>query len=108
MLVFDFKIIGNKLYNIRNKKLMTRLEVAEKAELSDRTYADIERGCTNMRLDTLLKICNALNITPNDILVTDTNIEITERDIAESIKNCSSNEKDTALKLLNVYVESLK
>ncbi len=42
MLVFDFKLIGNRLYEIHNKKLMSRAEVAEKAELSDRTYADIE------------------------------------------------------------------
>ena len=108
MLICDFKAIGNKLYEIRSKKIMSRAEVAEKAELSDRTYADIERGSTNMRLETLLKICNALNITPNDILVIDNDIEITEQDIVETIKNCSNNEKETALKLLSVYVESLK
>ena len=108
MLICDFKAIGNKLYEIRSKKIMSRAEVAEKAELSDRTYADIERGSTNMRLETLLKICNALNITPNDILVIDNDIEITEQDIVETIKNCSNNEKETALKLLSVYVDSLK
>ena len=108
MLICDFKAIGNKLYEIRSKKIMSRAEVAEKAELSDRTYADIERGSTNMRLETLLKICNALNITPNDILVIDNDIEITEQDIVETIKNCSNNEKETALKLLSVYIDSLK
>lgn len=108
MLVFDFKVIGNKLYEIRNKKLMSRAEASEKAELSDRTYADIERGGVNMRLETLLKICNALNITPNDILVAENDVEITERDIADAIKTCSNNEKETVLKLLSVYVDSLK
>ena len=71
MLVFDLKVIGDRLYEIRTKKLMSRLEVAEKAQLSDRTYADIERGSTNMRIETLVKICSALGITPNDILVTE-------------------------------------
>lgn len=108
MLVFDFKVIGNKLYEIRSKKLMSRAEVAEKAELSDRTYADIERGSVNMRLETLLKICYALDITPNDILVADMEQKITEQDIVNAIKNCSINEKETALKLLGVYVDSLK
>lgn len=108
MLISDLKIIGDKLYEIRNKKIMSRAEVAEKAGLSDRTYADIERGSVTMRVDSLLKICKALNITPNDILVSDNVIEITEQDIAEKIKNCSNNEKETALKLLNVYVDSLK
>ncbi len=108
MLVFDLSIIGNNLYKVRKNKGLTQAEVAEKAELSDRTYADIERGSVTMRIDSLLKICTALNITPNDILVIDNDIEITEQDIAETIKDCSNTEKETALKLLNVYIDSLK
>ncbi|MBQ3491487.1 MAG: helix-turn-helix transcriptional regulator [Oscillospiraceae bacterium] len=108
MLIFDLHNIGNNLYKIRKSKGLTQAEVAEMAELSDRTYADIERGSVTMRVDSLLKICTALNITPNDILVSDNVIEITEQDIAETIKGCSNNEKITALKLLGVYIDSLK
>ncbi len=108
MLVLDLHSIGNNLYKVRKTKGLTQAEVAELAELSDRTYADIERGSVTMRVDSLLKICGALNITPNDILVTDNDIEITEQDIVETIKDCSNNEKETALKLLSVYVDSLK
>lgn len=108
MLIFDLNVIGNNLYKVRKAKGLTQADVAEKAELSDRTYADIERGETTMRIDTLLKICVALNITPNDILVVDNIVEITEQDIANTIKDCSNNEKETALKLLSVYVDSLK
>lgn len=107
MLVFDLKVIGNKLYEIRNKKLMSRLEVAERAELSDRAYADIERGSVNMRLETLLRICNALSITPNDILTIEKHEPITEFDIAQIISCCSEKEKQTAMNLLNVYFDSL-
>lgn len=108
MLILDLNIIGNNLYKVRKTKGLTQAEVAEKAELSDRTYADIERGSVTMRIDSLLKICTALNITPNDIFVIENDIEITEQDIAETIKDCSNNEKETALKLLSVYVDSLK
>ncbi len=108
MLVFDLKVIGNKLYNIRTKKLMSRSEVAEKAELSDRTYADIERGDTNMRIETLMKICNALCITPNDVLVEENKQSVSEKDISDALKDCSNDEKNTALQLLNVYINSLK
>lgn len=108
VLISDLHVIGNNLYKVRKAKGLTQAEVAEKAELSDRSYADIERGSVTMRVDSLLKICMALNITPNDILVSDNIIEITEQDIAETIKDCSNNEKETALKLLSVYVDSLK
>ena len=107
MLVFDLKVIGNKLYEIRTKKLMSRAEVAEKANLSDRTYADIERGSVNMRIETILKICEALSITPNDIFVSQEVNVITEEKIIESIKKCPPKERETALNLLEVYLQSL-
>ena len=63
MLISDLNLIGENLYHFRKKCGLTQSEVAELAELSDRTYADIERGNTNMRIDTLIKICSALKIT---------------------------------------------
>ena len=71
MLIFDFIAIGNKLYSIRKRIGMTQAQVAEAAGLSDRTYADIERGSVNMRIETILRICNVLRITPNEILTED-------------------------------------
>lgn len=108
VLVPDLNAIGNNLYKVRKGKGLTQAEVAERAELSDRTYADIERGSVTMRVDSLLKICRALCITPNSILVSDDMTEITEQDIVDRMKECSTTEKETALKLLSVYVESLK
>ena len=64
MLVFDFGTIGNKLLSIRKKAGLTQSEVAEKANLSDRTYADIERGTVNMRIETILKICKHCTLLP--------------------------------------------
>lgn len=107
MLVFDFRVIGNKLYEIRTKKFMSRAEVAEKANLSERTYADIERGSVNMRVETILKICDALNITPNDIFLSKDETPITEEDIISIIKDCTQKERETALKILEIYLRSL-
>lgn len=107
MLITDLRHIGNNLYAIRKDKGLTQAEVAEKAELSDRTYADIERGCVAMRVDSLMKICTALHITPNDILVEEDTAPITEQDIVDAVQHCSSAQKGTALKLLAVYVDSL-
>lgn len=108
MLVFDLYTIGAKLYEIRRRKGLTQAEVAEKAELSDRTYADIERGHVNMRVETLLKICSALNITPNSILVVEEDINLSEQNLIDILNDHSNNEKETALKLLSVYVHSIK
>lgn len=68
MLIFDPHIIGNKLLAIRKRAGMTQAEVAEAAGLSDRTYADIERGMVNMRTETIMRICKVLHITPDEVL----------------------------------------
>ncbi len=108
MLVEGLREIGNALYRIRKNRGLTQTEVAEIADLSDRTYADIERGGVNMRLETLLKICRALNITPNDILTVECPRKLTEADIVDIMSDCTEYEKETALKLLGVYLDSLK
>lgn len=108
MLIFDTVLIGSKLLKKRKEKAMTQAQVAEKAGLSDRTYADIERGTVNMRTETLLHICAALNITPNDVLTEENNEnKPDEQNLSELLKNCSSKEKENALKLISFYLNSL-
>lgn len=109
MLIFEFASIGNRLYSIRKRMGMTQAEVAEAAELSTRTYADIERGCVNMRIETVLRICRALHITPDEILTKDNSSIISKQEeIIKRLNACSSKDKETALNLLSVYLESLK
>ena len=71
MLISDPRQIGNRLLAIRKHIGLTQAEVAEAAGLSDRAYADIERGSVNMRIDTALRICQSLHITPDEILTVD-------------------------------------
>ena len=101
--------IGNALFAIRKKIGLTQAELAEKAGLSDRTYADIERGASNMRIETLLNICAALKITPNDILIKDENPLILHGDeIFQRLQSCTPQEQNTALQLLDIYLTSIQ
>ena len=108
MLIFDFSTIGNKLFSFRKRMGMTQAEVAEAAGLSDRTYADIERGTVNMRIETILHICEALHITPDEILTESDPACISKEDeLFARLKACSPKDKETALRLLAVYLQSL-
>lgn len=108
MLIFDLCTIGNKLLAIRKKAGLTQAEVAEAAGLSDRTYADIERGSANMRAETILRICDALHITPDEILTSNQNPNRqNETELLHKLHSCSAKEQDTALSLLAVYLDSL-
>lgn len=105
MLIFDFIEIGNKLYYFRKKVGMTQAEVAESAGISDRTYADIERGTVNMRVETLLRICSVLKITPNDILLTEAEDPV--EDLSKIIGDLSPNRRKTAIKILEAYIKGI-
>lgn len=108
MLLFDLCAIGNKLLSFRKKRGMTQAEVAEAAGLSDRTYADIERGTVNMRIETFLHICTALHITPNDVLTAEQSPpEVTREQFLELLDRCDPKERDTAMQLVSVYLNSL-
>ena len=108
MLVFNLIDIGNKLYTVRKRKGLTQAQVAEAAGLSDRTYADIERGSVNMRIESVLKICEALDITPNDIFVEDQEAEEKNASILERLDHLVPKERETAIRLLEVYLDSLE
>ncbi len=108
MLVSDLITIGNKLHSIRKRMGLTQAEVAEAAKLSDRTYADIERGTVNMRIETILSICRALHITPNEILTVERPApDLLQNELIDRLDACNPKDKETALLLLTVYLESL-
>lgn len=108
MLILDLYKIGNKLLTIRKRMGLTQIEVAELAGLSDRTYADIERGNVNMRIETILRICEVLHITPDEILTEkDTEMTPQQEEILAKLNACSPKDKETALKLLSVFLNSL-
>lgn len=108
MLIFDSRAVGNKLLAIRKRMGLTQTQVAEAAELSDRAYADIERGTVNMRMDTILRICRALRVTPDEILTeADEPADVRQEELLARLEACSPRDRETALELLSVFLRSL-
>ena len=109
MLIFDLHTIGNKLLSIRKRMGMTQAEVAEAADISDRAYADIERGAVNMRIETILRICNVLHITPDELFTESNSSLLTQQEeLLGRLNACNPKDKETALQLLSVYLHSLE
>ena len=104
MLICDFREIGNRLYKARKTKGFTQAEIAEKAKLSDRTYADIERGKVNMRVETAIRICEALQITPNDLFCERETDAYTKEEIQQMLEQCSESERKTAYQVLGIIL----
>ena len=62
------KDIGEKLKNARMSKRMTQKEVAVISGITEHHLSAIERGVSKASVEVLLSYCNALKMTPNDIL----------------------------------------
>ncbi len=101
--------IGNRLLSVRKKSGFTQSEIAEKAGISERTYADIERGTKNMRVDTLCRICESLNISPDYLLVDDSikKFSHSQEQIMLQLENCSPKDKEIALRIIDTFLNAL-
>lgn len=61
----DYKI---NLVRIRKANKLTKTELANRANLSRRTIADVEKGNVIPRFSTLLKIANVYDVSINELL----------------------------------------
>ena len=108
MLIFDRHTIGGKLLHLRKRRGLTQAEVAEAAGLSDRAYADIERGTVNMRVETLLRICAVLRVTPDELLTDEAeSITLRQEELWTRMNACSLKDRETALGILSLFLRSL-
>ena len=109
MRFLELNEIGNRLFTLRKRAGYTQEQFAEIAGLSSRAYADIERGSVNMRLETIVRICSALQITPDEILTEQKSSVVTKREeLFAQLALCTPKEQETALAILSVYIGSLR
>ena len=60
--------IGEKLKEIRTRRLLTQEELAEKASVSAATVVNIERNNQEPRFRTIRKLAKALEVDPTELL----------------------------------------
>jgi transcriptional regulator with XRE-family HTH domain len=60
--------IGEKLREVRTKRLLTQDELAEKAGVSQSTIANIERNNAEPQFRTIRKLAKALDVDPTNLL----------------------------------------
>lgn len=106
---YDLRMMGNRMMSARKQKGLTQIEVAHASGLSERWYAEIERGNGSMRIETLMRICAALHVTPNDVLLDEHTSDFRKTaEMLMKLENCGPVQRETALRLLEVYLQSLE
>ena len=56
------RIVGQKIHAFRKELDLSQEQLAEKADLSYKYVGEVERGCVNVSLDSLVRIAKALRI----------------------------------------------
>ncbi len=64
----DYMALGRRVRKRRKEMRLTQEMLAEKAAISPSFLGHIERGSRILSLDTLLRLCEALETTANDLL----------------------------------------
>lgn len=108
MMITDLNAIGSRLLTIRKTQGMTQSEVAAAANISGRAYADIERGETNMRVDTMLRICQALHISPDAVFMEESNpATIQQQELLQKLNSYSAEDKERVYDLLSTILKMI-
>lgn len=100
------KVIGTKIQEARKDKGYTQEYVAEKIDKSVDTFRGIENGRSVGSLESLLNICNVLEITLDYIFgdLLDKKGEILDNKLYENFQKLELRDKE----LINVLIEHMK
>jgi len=60
--------LGDNITTFRKEQGLTQTALAEKIDAHWTYISRIERGCVNLPIDTLVRICKALNCPPSQLL----------------------------------------
>ena len=109
-------IISERIFYMMEKKNMTQLELSKRTGIATSNISDWKKKKTNPKADCLLSICDALEITPEQLLTgkgidpgykdEDANYEVTRSDI-KILKQIHSL-GDEQYKRLMAYMKALQ
>ncbi len=99
-----WKEIGAKVQFLRKTAGLSQIKLAEKINKTEDTVSNIERGAGSTKLETLIDICEVLNINLVDLFMLQ-NVEYTSKHKSELVRQIidlisSYNEKD----IENIFV----
>ncbi len=102
----DFRKIGSRIQTYRNEKKMTQEQLAELAGTSQKYISRIEVGYHSMKLETVVAIANALQVSLGALIADyeDSANESNLKLILDDIRGMSSNQ----LNILRDNIQTIK
>lgn len=106
----NWKLLGRRIREVRIGKNLTQEALAEKVGVSSVYISHIEVGTSKSSLETLVKICNALETTPDYLLMNSlysSKNQLSDK-IGSQLKNCTSKDIEFISDIIKVVIEHKK
>lgn len=100
----DYTMVGTRIGNKRRKMGLKQAEVNEMINLSGKYLSQVESAKTIPSIDSLMKICTALQTTPDHILLGAVRSDSDDELISEKIKIITGKKK---INLLSNFIDWL-
>lgn len=106
----DYKSVGARIKYIRTQKGLSQEELAEFANISPVYISNVERGVKSISLKVLIAIANALNVTPDSLLIDSLSStgDKRSRQVFSLLSDCSKEENDIIIKNMEVLKSILR
>ena len=107
----DYKQIGRNLARRRKELRLKQFEVCERAEINDKYLSCIETARSIPSLEVFLRLCTALETTPDRILlgtVRQTDYSKDDTALLEKFKNLSPNSKRLCLAFMDLLSDDFQ
>ena len=91
----DYAVFGRRITAIRKKRGLTQEKLAERADVTNNFISHIETCRSIPSLETVVKLCNALDVTPDALLLgteTRSRAYLTQ-DILRKLEGCTPQER---------------
>ena len=104
----NLKAIGSRIKAAREKKGLTQESLSEIVDLSPMHMSVIERGIKPTKLDTFVRIANALDVSADELLqdVVDHSTESITGDLHDMIQELPKKEQQKLLYCIKAYIEA--
>ncbi len=105
------KEFGIRVRAARIKKNLTQQEVADRIGVSYTHYSNLETGKINIGMDTLRKLCTALDVSADyliQLVLRDDRGNLYSGTLSEIVKDCSDEELTTVTKFVSDLIDTLR
>ena len=106
----EFVAIGQRIRLARQAQKMSQSDLAERANVSLSLISDIELGKNSIRLNTFIKLIEALQVSADSILRPDVNGKdgIYYDDFCSLLGDCTQRERDTILDIAKSIKDAIR